>query len=345
MSVLDGPREEWRRILHEGQPKWVRPAGEKLRARRRQSQSRKPTPSTCRPAIPTKILCIHLNYESRRAEFRAPQLETPTYFQKPTTALNSHRGTLLRPAGHKYLNYEGEIAVIIGKPMRNVGREEAWDSIAGFAPANDVGCQDYRETDAGSMLRVKGQDGFCPIGPGIVRGVDVRKSTVRTYINGNVVQDGAVTEMIFPIDYILADLCRFITLLPGDVILSGTPKNSRPMNVGDLVEVEVSGARATVESGGRGPSPGASNRPSADRFGRGSPRRARIGLLQGGSAMNGAESLIRTALAAGIEVCFANPGHDGDAAGDGARFRAGHAVRARASSKESVRARPMATRA
>src|SRR5436309_2918615 len=91
-------------------------------------------------------------------------LETPTYFQKPTTALNSHRGTLLRPAGHKYLNYEGEIAVIIGTPMRNVGREEAWDSIAGFAPANDVGCQDYRDTDAGSMLRVKGQDGFCPIG-------------------------------------------------------------------------------------------------------------------------------------------------------------------------------------
>jgi 5-oxopent-3-ene-1,2,5-tricarboxylate decarboxylase/2-hydroxyhepta-2,4-diene-1,7-dioate isomerase len=193
------------------------------------------------PCDPTKILCIHLNYESRRVEFRAPQLETPTYFQKPTTALNAHRGMLMRPAGHKYLNYEGEIAVIIGKPTRNVGRDEAWDSIAGFAPANDVGCQDYRETDAGSMLRVKGQDGFCPIGPGIVRGVDVRKATVRTYRNGNVVQEGAVTEMIFPIDYIVADLSRFITLLPGDVILSGTPKNSRPMNVGDLVEVEVSG--------------------------------------------------------------------------------------------------------
>jgi 5-oxopent-3-ene-1,2,5-tricarboxylate decarboxylase/2-hydroxyhepta-2,4-diene-1,7-dioate isomerase len=91
------------------------------------------------------------------------------------------------------------------------------------------------------MLRVKGQDGFCPIGPGIVRGIDVQKATVRTYLNGKVVQEGAVTEMIFPIDYILADLSRFITLLPGDLILSGTPKNSRPMNVGDLVEVEVTG--------------------------------------------------------------------------------------------------------
>jgi len=91
------------------------------------------------------------------------------------------------------------------------------------------------------MLRVKGQDGFCPIGPGIVSGVDIRKSILRTYINGKVVQEGAISDMLFPIDYIVADLSRFITLLPGDIILSGTPKNSRPMNIGDLVEVEVSG--------------------------------------------------------------------------------------------------------
>ncbi len=240
MSVLDGTREEMRRIFHEGQPKWVKPAGDRLilgdgRVIAEAEAVYLP------PCDPTKILCIHLNYESRRVEFRAPQLQTPTYFQKPITALNAHRGSVARPAGHKFLNYEGEVAVIIGKPMRNVGREEAWDYIAGFAPANDVGCQDYRETDAGSMLRVKGQDGFCPVGPGIVSGVDIRKSTLRTYINGKMVQEGAISEMIFPIDYILADLCRFITLLPGDVILSGTPKNSRPMNPGDLVEVEVSG--------------------------------------------------------------------------------------------------------
>jgi 5-oxopent-3-ene-1,2,5-tricarboxylate decarboxylase/2-hydroxyhepta-2,4-diene-1,7-dioate isomerase len=240
MSVLDGPREELRRILHEGQAKWVRPDGDALvlgDARRIHEAEA----TYLAPCEPTKILCIHLNYESRRVEFRAPQLETPTYFQKPVTALNAHRGALARPAGAKYLNYEGEVGVIIGKPMRNVGRGEAWEYIAGFAPANDVGCQDYRDTDAGSMLRVKGQDGFCPIGPGIVRGVDIRKSTLRTYVNGKMVQEGAISEMIFPIDYILADLCRFITLLPGDIILSGTPKNSRPMNVGDVVEVEVTG--------------------------------------------------------------------------------------------------------
>ncbi|MCS6925435.1 MAG: fumarylacetoacetate hydrolase family protein [Candidatus Binatia bacterium] len=240
MNVLDGPREEWRRILHEGQPKWVRPEGDHLvlgDGRRIADAEAVYLP----PCEPTKILCIHLNYESRRVEFRAPVPETPTYFQKPVTALNSHRGALVRPQGTKYLNYEGEVAVIIGKPMRNVGREEAWDYIAGFAPGNDVGCHDFRDTDAGSMLRVKGQDGFCPIGPGIVRGIDIRQATLRTYLNGRVVQEGAVSEMIFPIDYILADLCRFITLLPGDVIMTGTPRNSRPMNVGDVVEVEVTG--------------------------------------------------------------------------------------------------------
>ena len=240
MSVLDGARQELRRILHEGQPKWVKPDGEGLilgdgRTIRDAEATYLP------PCDPSKILCIHLNYESRRVEFKAPSIPTPTYFQKPTTALNSHRGTLARPSGHKYLNYEGEVGVIIGKPMRNIARADTWDYIAGFAPANDVGCQDYRDTDAGSMLRVKGMDGFCPIGPGIVSGVDIRLSTLRTYINGKVVQEGKISEMLFPIDYILADLCRFITLLPGDIILSGTPKNSRPMNVGDLVEVEVTG--------------------------------------------------------------------------------------------------------
>jgi len=240
MSVLDGPRRELRRILHQGVPCWVTLDGDDLVL----GDGRRVTEADATylpPCDPTKILCIHLNYESRRVEFKAPPLETPTYFQKPTTALNAHRGALGRPEGHKYLNYEGEVAVIIGKPMRSIGREETWNHIAGFAAGNDVGCHDYRDTDAGSMLRVKGMDGFCPIGPGIVSGVDVRRSTIRTYVNGTVVQDGAVGEMIFPIDYILADLCRFITLLPGDVILSGTPRNSRPMDVGDLVEVEVSG--------------------------------------------------------------------------------------------------------
>jgi 5-oxopent-3-ene-1,2,5-tricarboxylate decarboxylase/2-hydroxyhepta-2,4-diene-1,7-dioate isomerase len=247
MSVLDGPRRELRRILDGGTPQWVTVAegsdGEGgarlvLLDGRRVPEA---TATYLPPCDPTKILCIHLNYDSRRVEFRAPALTTPTYFQKPTTALNSHRGVLYRPADCELINYEGEVAAIVGRPMRNVGRDDVWDHLAGFAPANDVGLHDFRETDAGSMLRVKGQDGYCPIGPGVVSGVDVRQSTVRTYVNGEVVQEGLLTEMTFPIDYILADLCRHITLLPGDVILTGTPANSRPMHLGDVVEVEVTG--------------------------------------------------------------------------------------------------------
>ena len=241
MSVLEGPREEWRRILHQGTPVWVKPEeGGKLRlgdGRLVDEASATYLP----PCDPTKIICIHLNYDSRRVEFKAPPLVTPTYFQKPLTTLNAHRGFLNRPADCQYLNYEGEIAAIVGKPMRNVAPADVWDHLAGFAPANDVGAQDFRDTDAGSMLRVKGQDGFCPVGPGIVRGVDIRKERVRTYINGNVVQDGPVSEMTFPIDYIFADLSRHITFLPGDIVLTGTPANSRPMNIGDVVEVEVTG--------------------------------------------------------------------------------------------------------
>src|SRR5690606_30978898 len=145
MSVLNGPREEWRRILHQGTPVWVKPEqGGKLRlgdGRTVDEMSAIYLP----PGDPAKIICIHLNYDSRRVEFKAPPLVTPTYFQKPLTTLNSHRGFLNRPADCQYLNYEGEIAAIVGKPMRNVAPEDVWDHLAGFAPANDVGAQDFRD--------------------------------------------------------------------------------------------------------------------------------------------------------------------------------------------------------
>ena len=240
MNVLQGNRIERRRILLEGRPEWTRIDGEELVLMdgRRVAEVRA---TYLPPCDPTKILCIHLNYESRRIEFRSPELVTPTYFQKPVTAVNAHRGMLNRPDDCQYLNYEGELAAIIGRPAKNVSIDDAWEYIAGFAAANDVGSHDFRDTDAGSMLRVKGMDGFCPLGPGIVSGVDVRQSTLRTYINGSLVQEGEVGEMNFGIDYQLADLSRHITLMPGDIILTGTPANSRPMQPGDVVEVEVSG--------------------------------------------------------------------------------------------------------
>ena len=256
MSVLDGPRREIRRILHLGTPQWVTvgdDAGELVLGDGRHVDEA--TAIYLAPCDPSKILCIHLNYDSRRVEFRAPALTTPTYFQKPTTALNAHRGALHRPDDAQYLNYEGEIAAVVGRPMRNVRPDDVWDHLAGFAPANDVGLQDFRETDAGSMLRVKGGDGYCPIGPGLVSGVDVRRETLRTYVNGAVVQDDAVANMTFGIDYILADLCRHITLLPGDVVLTGTPANSRPMALGDVVEVEITGIGRLTNTVAASPAP------------------------------------------------------------------------------------------
>ena len=117
------------------------------------------------------------------------------------------------------------------------------DHVAGYALANDVGLHDFRHADRGSMLRVKGQDGFCPIGPELVPAseFDATGFEIRTYLNGEVVQQGSAADLIWPISYLLADLCRLITLEPGDVVLSGTPANSRPMEPGDVVEVEATG--------------------------------------------------------------------------------------------------------
>ncbi len=256
MNVIDGPRRERRRVLLEGRAQWCEPEGEMLAlsdGRRIPEREAVYLP----PCEPSKIICVHLNYRSRAIEFgRDLDGETPTYFSKPVSALNVHRGDLVRPAGCHWLNYEGEIAAIVGRPMKNVSGEEVWEHIAGFTPANDIGAHDFRGTDAGSMLRVKGMDGFCPIGPGIVSGVDLRNSGLRTYLNGRIVQEGPVSEMIWGIDYLLADLSRHITLLPGDIVLTGTPWHSRPMAVGDIVEVEIDELGRLSNTVVEGPAPG-----------------------------------------------------------------------------------------
>jgi 5-oxopent-3-ene-1,2,5-tricarboxylate decarboxylase/2-hydroxyhepta-2,4-diene-1,7-dioate isomerase len=195
------------------------------------------------PVEPTKIIATHLTYRSRVEEYGARVPAEPSYFMKPPSALNGHRGLLRRPHGARFLNYEGEVAAVIGRPMHGVPETEVLDYVAGYAPANDVGLHDFRHADRGSMLRVKGQDGFCPIGPGLTAAADFDPTDFRiqTFVNGEVVQDGSADDLIWPIAYLLADLNRLITLEPGDVVLTGTPANSRPMEPGDTVAVEVSG--------------------------------------------------------------------------------------------------------
>jgi 2-keto-4-pentenoate hydratase/2-oxohepta-3-ene-1,7-dioic acid hydratase in catechol pathway len=231
---------ETRRILLDGAPTAVTREGEELVA----ADGRRVAIGEARhlpPCEPTKIVCIHLNYESRVKEFLATLPPAPTYFHKPVSALNAHCGDVVRPPRCRFLNYEGEIAIVIGRECRHVAPDEAGEFIAGYTIANDYGLHDFRDTDAGSMLRVKGSDTLCPLGPGLVDDWDFHGKRVRTLVNGEVRQDGSTDEMVWDMHYLVADIARTITLVPGDVILSGTPASSRPVELGDVVEVEVEG--------------------------------------------------------------------------------------------------------
>lgn len=207
------------------------------------------------PTEPRKIICVHLNYRSRVDEFMTKLPPAPTYFHKPVTALNSHRGKVVRPERCRWLNYEGEIAIVIGRPCRNISPDDADAYIAGYSVANDYGLHDFRDTDAGSMLRVKGSDTLCPVGPALVTGWDPRGKQIRTFVNGEVVQDGNTDEMEWDMRYLVADIARTITLEPGDLLLSGTPANSRPVQPGDVVAVEVEGLGRLENEVVDGPTP------------------------------------------------------------------------------------------
>jgi 5-oxopent-3-ene-1,2,5-tricarboxylate decarboxylase/2-hydroxyhepta-2,4-diene-1,7-dioate isomerase len=207
------------------------------------------------PSEPTKIIAVHLNYDSRTQEFMTKLPPAPTYFHKPITALNTHKGAVVRPAGCKWLNYEGEIVIIIGKTCRNISPEEAGEYIAGYSVGNDYGLHDFRDTDAGSMLRVKGSDTLAPVGPGLVTDWDFRNKMIRTYVNGEVKQEDNTDNMEWDMHYLVADIARTITLVPGDMLFSGTPAFSRPVQPGDIVEVEVEGLGRLTNHIVEGPTP------------------------------------------------------------------------------------------
>ena len=234
---------ETRRILLDGAVVTVVREGDELVAgdgRRLRAEEAEHLP----PCQPTKIIAVHLNYRSRVDEFMSRLGPAPTYFHKPVSSLNAHGGAVVRPARCKYLNYEGEIAVVIGRVTRNVAPESVAAHVAGYTIANDFGLHDFRDTDAGSMLRVKGSDTLCPLGPGLVDDWQAGGKRIRTLVNGQVRQDGSTDEMVWGPHYLVADVARTITLLPGDVILTGTPANSRPVQPGDVVTVEVEGLGA-----------------------------------------------------------------------------------------------------
>jgi len=231
---------EYRRILLDGAVVQVRREGDELVAADGRAVGVEEA-HHLPPVEPTKIVAVHLNHVSRVREFQIGLPDTPTYFHKPVSSLNSHEGAVVRPERCKWLNFEGEVAIIIGRTARNISPAEAGGYIAGYTVANDYGLHDFRDTDAGSMLRVKGSDTLCPLGPGLVTDWDFRGKQLRTLVNGEVKQDGNTDEMTWDMHYLVADIARTITLVPGDVLLSGTPANSRTVYPGDVVEVDVEG--------------------------------------------------------------------------------------------------------
>lgn len=245
---------EYRRILLDGSATQVVRHGDELRASDGRTIGVDDAVHLA-PSEPTKILAVHLNYPSRSDEFMTKLPAAPTYFHKPITALNSHNGAVVRPAGCQWLNYEGEIVIVIGRTCRNVSPAEAGDFIAGYSVGNDFGLHDFRDTDAGSMLRVKGSDTLAPVGPGLVTDWDFRGKNIRTLVNGVVVQEDSTDTMEWDMHYLVADLARTITLVPGDMIFSGTPANSRPVAPGDVVEVEVDGLGRLTNVIVEGPTP------------------------------------------------------------------------------------------
>jgi 2-keto-4-pentenoate hydratase/2-oxohepta-3-ene-1,7-dioic acid hydratase in catechol pathway/regulator of RNase E activity RraA len=191
-------------------------------------------------ARPGKIIALHLNYPSRAAQ-RGKSPAQPSYFLKPSTSFARSGGTVERPAGTELLGFEGEIALVIGTEARNVSIADAWAHVSGVTASNDLGVYDLRYADAGSNLRSKGADGFTPIGPEVIdaRAIDPAALRIRTWRNGELVQEDTTAKLLFPFARLVADLSQLITLEPGDVILTGTPAGASVAQPGDVLEVEV----------------------------------------------------------------------------------------------------------
>lgn len=192
---------------------------------------------------PGKVIAVHLNYPSRAAQ-RGRTPARPGYFLKPATSLSASGTPIERPAGCELLAFEGEIALVIGKDARRVTPEEGWSHVSGITAANDFGVYDLKYADKGSNLRSKGGDGFTPLGPAILAAnlIDPNALRIRTWVNGELVQDDSTTTLLFPFGQLVADLSQLITLEAGDIILTGTPAGSTVVQPGDVVEVAVEDA-------------------------------------------------------------------------------------------------------
>jgi 2-keto-4-pentenoate hydratase/2-oxohepta-3-ene-1,7-dioic acid hydratase in catechol pathway len=201
------------------------------------------------PILPSKILALGRNYRDHAAELGNPVPTSPMLFMKPSTSVIGPGAAIRLPASSNRIDYEGELAAVIGKPCRDVKAEDAASVILGYTVANDVTARDLQRSDV-QFTRAKGFDSFCPLGPWIETDLDpqtfVDGVRIQTHVNGDVRQDGSTADLIFDIPTLIAHVSSVMTLLPGDVILTGTPEGVGPMEVGDEVEVSIAGIGTLV---------------------------------------------------------------------------------------------------
>ena len=192
------------------------------------------------PVEPTKILCVGLNYRDHIEELKEKIPPVPSYFMKPLTTIIGPEDPILYPRVATRVDYEGELAVVIKDRIKDVPESEALKHVLGYTCLNDMTERDLTRVQ-GQLTRAKGFDSFGPFGPCVATGLDPFKLTVKTYLNGKIVQEGRTADMVFSVPYLVAYLSQCMTLFPGDLISTGTPKGIGPMKPGDVVEVSIDG--------------------------------------------------------------------------------------------------------
>ncbi len=193
------------------------------------------------PVIPrSKVVCVGKNYAAHAAEMGGEVPETPLVFLKPNTSVIGPGEPIVYPAQSSEVHFEGELAVVIGRICKDVAVEDVDKVVFGYTVANDVTARDLQRTD-GQWARAKGFDTFCPLGPWIETNLDPSDLRVTTELGGELKQDGRTSDMVFSVADVVAYVSSFMTLLPGDVVLTGTPEGVGPMQVGDRVSVTVEG--------------------------------------------------------------------------------------------------------
>jgi 2-keto-4-pentenoate hydratase/2-oxohepta-3-ene-1,7-dioic acid hydratase in catechol pathway len=187
---------------------------------------------------PSKIVCVGLNYRDHAAEQKKPLPKEPMIFIKPSTAVIRHGEPIRIPPGVGRVDHEAELGVVVGKRAYRIPKDRAMEYVLGVTCVNDVTARELQAKDV-QYTRAKGFDTFAPIGPVIVTGYDGRPLTVEGIVNGQVRQSSSTRELIFPIDHLIWFISSVMTLLPGDIIATGTPAGIGPIQAGDTVSIRV----------------------------------------------------------------------------------------------------------